>query len=384
MLVLIDETGLPWAKHYYNMFPFEPSRRREDDIRFTPADMQFLKHPYLIDVLKAMVRAGEKGEKEIMLVAHGNKDGLVMKIAPHIQFSAAVETLDAILIAVEAFDVIDSSANMPKNMAQLTAWARIAARLDAGADEARVQALTTSRVAEELRNANNDVAKACLDFGKRLTDFVLKDPQGLVKRMHTTEHALREVADLTAKVRDVAFSRFELRACNIGDGDGIAALRSFFNATRLMAPKVHTFYVAVNAPDNPAKVLEVFAKSVGPRWREFSSPSFQVPLEKPRMPYIKPFIDPPMATIIGSVNFMLSVTPIQTPLYMSEARRLNAGAAKEWVTKFIHPSAIYSGRGHLFAAGLDSPTPTHEPYTLPQDPSYRSLIATATVTGVER
>ena len=80
---------------------------------------------------------------------------------------------------------------------------------------------------------------------------------------------------------------------------------------------------------------------------------------------------------------MLSVTRIQTPRYASEARRLNASVILPWVKKYVHSSAVY-GSGPFWVGGLDSPTPNGEPYTLPQDPNYRSLIALATVNGVER
>ena len=385
MLVLIDETGLPPAKLYYNMFPFEPSRRREDDIVFSHADMHFLKHPTLVDVMKAMVAAAEKGEKEVMLVAHGNADGLVMKIAPHIPFSADLSDLKWLPVAAEAFDVIDTSQDKPKNMSLLNAWARVGALLEAQADESRVPDIITRIVAEQLASASSDVARACIELGKRVKHLLIEAHHGLVKNLKTTEHALREAATLTTQVKNAAFSRFELRACSIGSGPGIQALRTFFNVTRLMAPTVHTFYVSVIAPDTPSAALEMLAKTAGPRWRSFKSESFQVPLEKSRLPpFAKPFFDPPQAYVTGSINFMLNVTPIRTPRYMTEARRLNAKAAVDWVKKYIHPSAVYSGRGHLMAAGLDSPTPDMEPYTLPQDPNYRSLIAVATVTGVEK
>lgn len=169
--------------------------------------------------------------------------------------------------------------------------------------------------------------KACSHLETEVKRLILKDPKGLVHTLRTTEEALREAASLTSQVRDAGFSRIELRSCNIGSGPGIEALRSFFACTRLMAPVVHTFYVPVNAPDNTQKQLEYAAQKAGPRWREFYSDGTLVPLEESRLrPFVRPFFDPPQGFLPGSLNFMLSVTRIQTPRYLSEARRLNGNA----------------------------------------------------------
>lgn len=385
MRVLIDVTGLPWAREYYRMFPFEPSRKPEDDMLLAQATTEYIKHPTLTTVMQAMIKAAEKGEKEVLLVAHGNDKGLVMKISGTIPFSAAVSVLKWLPVAAEAFDLIDSSDSLPKNRAFLNAWAHVAAEFEAQADETQVDGIATRIAAEQLSDAGNDVMKAGSLLQSEVTRLILKDPKGLVHMLNTTEKGLREAASLTSQVRDAAFSRIELRSCNIGSGDGIVALRSFFGCTRLMAPVVHTFYVPVNAPDNTSKQLVEFARRAGPRWRKFYTDPAQVPLEKSNLsPFARPFFDPPQAILPSSLNFMLSVTRIETPKYLSEARRLNGSAVTTWVTKFIHRSAIYSGTGPLWVGGLDGPTPDGQPYTLPQDPNYRSLIAVATAKGVDR
>ncbi len=73
MRVLIDVTGLPWARDYYRMFPFEPSRKPEDDMLLAHAKTEYIEHPTLADVMRAMIRAANEGEKEVLLVAHGNE-----------------------------------------------------------------------------------------------------------------------------------------------------------------------------------------------------------------------------------------------------------------------------------------------------------------------
>lgn len=385
MLVLIDVTGLPWSRDYYRLFPFEPSRKPEDDIDLARATVTYLEHPTLLDVMRAMAKAADAGEKEVMLVAHGTEKGLVMRISAAIQFSSEVSVLKWLPIAAEAFDLIDSSATTAPNRGLLNAWARVAALLEAQGDETRVEAIADRIAREKLSAAGNDVTQACSLLQSGVTQLVLKDPKGLVKQLKTTEADLREAATLAGKVREAGFTRIELRACNIGAGPGIAALRSFFAAERLMAPVVHTFYVAVNAPDNTKEQLARAAAQVGPRWRKFYSDPTQAPLEKSRLgPFARPFFDPQQVIIPGELNFLLSVTRVQTPRYVSEARRLNAAAISKWVTRFIHPAARHSGGGGFSVAGLDGPTPKGEPYTLPRDPNYRSLLAVATAAGVER
>jgi hypothetical protein len=385
MLVLIDVTGLPWARDYYRMFPFEPSRKAEDDMLLGQASTEYIEHPTLVTVMQAMIKAAEKGEKEVLIVAHGNEKGLVMKISGAIPVSAGVSVVKWLPVAADAFELIDSSGSLPKNRAYLSAWARIAAEFEAQADESQVDGIATRIANEELSDAGNDVMKACSHLETEVTRLILRDPKGLVHMLRTTEQGLREVATLTRQVRDAEFSRIELRSCNIGSGPGIEALRSFFACTRLMAPVVHTFYVPVNAPDNNSKQLEQSARRAGPRWRKFYADDTQVPLDKSHLaPFARPFIDPPQAILPGGINFMLNVTRVETPHYHSEARRLNGAAVSTWVTRFIHRSATYSGRGTLWVGGLDGPTPAGAPYTLPQDSNYRSMIAVATAAGVDR
>lgn len=386
MLVLIDETGLPWARDYYRQFPWEPSRKPEDDIDLSKATVTLLKKPTLMDVMKAMDKAATSGEKELMLVAHGNERGLVMHIAPGIALSAEVSTLKWLPIAGELFELIDTASSLPQNRAQLNAWARIAALFETQGDESAIDAPTERIAREQLADANGDVAQACGLIQKRITDLTLKSAGGLVRNLKTTERALRDASALAVKVRDARYKRIELRACNIGDGPGIAALRAFFAVERLTAPKVHTFYVQVIPREETADKLAALAKSPDARRRLFSSDPFMVPLEKSRLPpWVRPHFEPEnQALVPGSLNFMLRVTRIEVPLYRSWSARLNEKAVADWVPRYVHPLARYSGRGNLWVGGLDGPTPKGEPYTLPQDSNYRTLIALATATGVER
>jgi len=386
MLVLIDVTGLPWAREYYRMFPFEPSRKPEDDIALSVATVQHLEHPTLVDVMRAMDKAATAGEKELMLVAHGNEKGLVMKIAPTIQISAELSSLKWLPVAAEIFDLIDTAGTVAQNRGLLNSWARVAAMFEAQGDESKVDAIAERIAREQLADAKNDVAQACSLIQSRITQLVLKDPNGLVRKLNTTEAGLREASDLARRVRDAAFTRIELRACNIGAGPGIEALRSFFAVARLTAPMTHTFYVAVDAPDNTAKQLAHAAAARDPRRRLFYTADTLIPLHPSPLPrFARPFRDPEDQVILpGSLNFMLNVTRVETPRFTSRARRLNAAAISAWVPRYIHPSARHPGTGAFWVGGLDGPTPAGEPYTLPQDPNYRSLIAAATPAGIER
>src|SRR5260370_41807372 len=139
---------------------------------------------------------------------------------------------------------------MPQNRAMLNAWARVSALFEAQADETKVDGIADRVAGEQLSEAGNDVMKACSLIRDRVTHLILKHPKGLVRMLHTTEKALREVAKLTNQVRDAAFLRIELRSCNIGSGPGIEALRSFFAADFLMPPTVNTFHVYQHALEN--------------------------------------------------------------------------------------------------------------------------------------
>lgn len=89
------------------------------------------------------------------------------------------------------------------------------------------------------------------------------------------------------------------------------------------------------------------------------------------------FFDGPQAIIPGSTNFMLKVTPLESPKYESEAKQLDASVIQPWVARYIHPAARYPGSGPFPVGGLDAPKSRNELYTLPQDANYRGLIAVA-------
>jgi hypothetical protein len=371
MRVLIDETGLPWAVSYYSMFPFEPSRYPKDDMTFTRANIVSLKNPTLVSVMKEMLKSTDK---EVMLVSHGNEDGLVMQISHDIPLSSVVSVLKWLPTAADAFDLIDTSSSLPQNNGMLDALAEVEAMLEAQADKVQATALESTIRSRSLSAAGNDVANACA----RVLQDVISNMKRVVKALKTTEKGLREAAGLTKQIRDAQYARIEVRACNIGSGDGIEALRAFFAAKRLMAPTVHTFYVSENAPDTPRDRLEKLAASAGPRWRLFYDGPTGVPLQNlfrgsGQLPIRR-----------GSLNFMLSVTRVQTPRFISDAYRLNGDAVKTWVTNYINPQAVYSGIGTAWVGGLDAPTPDGKPYTLPLDDNYRSLIAVATASDVDR
>ena len=371
MRALIDSTGLPWALSYYSMFPFERSRDPKDDMTFTSANTVALQHPTLVSVMKEMLKSTDK---EVMLVSHGNADGLVMKISDDIQLSAVVSVLKWLPTAADAFELIDTSSSVPHNKGMLDVLVSVEAMLEAQADESNAAALEPTIASRALSAANNDVAQAC----HLVLQDVISNTKVVVKAMKTTDKGLREAARVTKQIRDAQYSRIEIRACNIGSGDGIVALRSFFGAKRLMAPTVHTFYVPENATDTSQARLDKLAASAGPRWRMFYDGPTGVPLQN----VYRGSGQPPVRR--GSLNFMLSVTRIQTPRYTSEAYRRDGDAVKTWVTNYIHPQAVYSGMGTAWVGGLDAQTPDGEPYTLPLDDNYRSLIAVATPSGVDR
>src|SRR5438874_12825147 len=76
MRAIIDATGLPQAVSYYRMFPREPARSSEDDMtidRIIPVH-----HITLEAVLDQMQAA--KAEREVLIVAHGEEEGLIMQL----------------------------------------------------------------------------------------------------------------------------------------------------------------------------------------------------------------------------------------------------------------------------------------------------------------
>src|SRR5262249_26088830 len=178
------------------------------------------------------------------------------------------------------------------------------------ADETAV-ARDSPRFAAEFMQAGT-VDKAC---AAARDIFIKQAVPKLLQSLKTNEKALREVVKLTREVRAVQFKRIEVRSCNTGQApgqgsqndSGLTALRSYFDCERLMAPKVHTFYVAVNAHDTRAAQLADQKDRASGRWRFF----FGAPIVLPPPPGTPrgatPFFDD---VVYGPLYFMLKVTPV--------------------------------------------------------------------------
>jgi hypothetical protein len=370
MRVIVDATGLPWAVSYYKMFPFEPSRLQQDDMRFDK--IVPLENPTFVDVLREMIAAAKDNETDVMFVCHGNPRGLFMSMSAAMKASADESTFKRLELVMKALALIDSTTTGNEGEGVLFAWASLSALLDKdqfNLSDASADARAAFWSSDFLKSAGSNLNKACDIARDRFKDFITQ----FCKAQKMSESDLREIADLTNQVRKASFKRIEVRSCNVGAGPGIAALHSFLRCERLMAPKVHTFYVPVNAPDTQQAQLEARVKRAGKgRWRFFFGD-----------PRSYPFFDGPQAIVPGALNFMLSVTPGKVPKYSSEANRLNASVIQPWVSRYINTAARYADSAPLWVAGLDSPTPKGEPYTLPQDGNYRGLIAVASAAGVQ-
>ena len=76
---VIDKTGLPEAASYYRMFQHEPGRTSDDDMTVTVDSADELRHITMEAVLDRMQAAAQAGERELLVVAHGEPEGFIMR-----------------------------------------------------------------------------------------------------------------------------------------------------------------------------------------------------------------------------------------------------------------------------------------------------------------
>ena len=114
-----------------------------------------------------------------------------------------------------------------------------------------------TRLADPSTVTNRDQADAWFDKWMDLMGKACLAP-GL------GETDLRRVCRAMQKVRDARFERVEIRACNIGkDKENLNALKEFFGAGMVAAPKVTMFFGKAKVNLNPKGNLDQLAQQLG-------------------------------------------------------------------------------------------------------------------------
>jgi len=234
--VLVHATGptMTWAKEFYSAYQFELSQQASDDMILdkvvdltggnAKATITF------IDVLKAILVSADAGYREVMIVAHGHPKGLIMPLGPGLG-SADKDSLPLLTFMAGIVIERDRIQAIKDAKQQLTAWKKLLGDLSGTTTAGAPWGKTASSVISDLTSSADAQA---------LLETMAPTIKGVSVLKHKT--AL-EVMELRNKVVAKKLQRVEVRACNLGqDKDGMAALREFLGAAKVLAPTVKTFY----------------------------------------------------------------------------------------------------------------------------------------------
>jgi hypothetical protein len=334
MRALIDASAWPEALAHYRMFPFEPSASAELDFRIE--HIVPLAGINLEKVLDEMNKAGDEDEAEIFIASHGTvaegaTGGLTMPLARDCDVDAMRDEVRAV---TEASIAIQESASDPLS------WARFIED-----PQARRQVQTT----------------ATPEQGPGLLQQWL---QARADSLHLSKAKLLELATKRNQVAGRRFQRIEVRACNLGAfPEAMQALAEFFGAERLLAPLVTTLCgrLRVHLLEDPSQYREWIqsrgAFGTGGAFEEMEGASGR--------------------TFGEAFRLRIQESSPDSNTFELEAAALSEEAVRKWVEDYIMHGSGYTGHGTLQIAALWTfgRPGLPQPYVLPGESEYRSLIA---------
>jgi hypothetical protein len=242
--LIIDgrKDGLPHAPGYYRAFPREPSPL--GNITLSASQTTVMTTTSLATVLAELPKAGVGGI--VVLVCHASGSGLYMPIAPggrnrfaNVGNLESINSLNS--YEIEAASIRRLPRTTPDQQTEVLArWERLLNRIKPGT----VRGTFTVQEAEALYARFLDSWALSFEFRSRAF-----------------------LTQMLANLRKL--SRLELRACNIGadrNVDTMKAVRQFFGAAHLTAPKLGTFYlspISIKTMAQGARAGEAFLRIRG-------------------------------------------------------------------------------------------------------------------------
>jgi hypothetical protein len=334
MRALIDASGWPEALAYYRMFPHEPSASPALDMHIDK--IVPLEQITLEKLLDEMLAVGEDDGNEILIVAHGtveegNPGGLSMPLAEGCPVDAMRNEVRAV---TEAAVAVRETASDPLG------WTRF---IENPLDRRRVQDSATREQGPAL-------------FQEWL--------QARARSVGLSKERLLEIVKKRNLVVDRAFQRVEVRACNLGAfPDAMRALREFFGAETLLAPRVIALCGSLRV--HILEDLNQYQEWIQSRGGVGTTDAFAE-------------MESANGRCFGEV-FCLRIqeTSPESYRFELEAAALSELAVQSWVEEYIMRGSTFSGSGSLKVAALwtlgrwGHP----QPYVLPGEEAYRALIA---------
>jgi hypothetical protein len=337
MRALIDASGWPEAVAHYRMFPFEPSAAPDLDIHIE--QVVPLEGINLEAVLGEMSRADDE-EAEILIVSHGtvaegSTGGLTMPLARGCDVDAMRDEVRAV---TEAAIALQESASDPLS------WARF---IEDPQARRNVQTLATPQQGPEL-----------------LQQWL----QARADSLHLSKQQLLALAERRNEVAARRFRRVEIRACNLGAfPEAMQALLEFFGAERLLAPQVTTLCGRLRV-----RIIEDqdrYQQWIQSRGAPGGGSSFEGG-------------EGPSGRTFGqALCLRIRERSPESNTFELEAAAPSEQALQSWVENYIMRGSGYCGHGTLYISALWTfgQPGLPQPYVLPGEPEYRSLIASASV-----
>ncbi len=319
-----------------------------------------------------------------LIFAHANAHGFIMRICANAN-SAQVVKLGGISRAWKAIDEIIKlrsakwpASGKPEFLIDVPAAVKLFENLLVELN--KLDPKQSGGLAKPSTVTNREQADAWFDqWMEQMAKACLGGSNG--------ESDLRRVMRAMQKVRDCKLERIEIRACNIGkDKATLDALKEFFGAGMVVAPKVTMFFGRPAVVLNSGGSIDQFAKQLGGfRGHQFTSPG--VP-GHPRNNI--PGGEPAVATgrrnrILssqGHVDVIMQLTE-DGPTHFKFKGRVFATTSAA-VSKFLQANyksaSTFAGAPTIPAYGMWAPKEPKSlvPYVLPLESAYRDLLETST------
>lgn len=368
MRAIIDarSRGLPDAVTYYRTFPREPSPA--GDIQIEVNKLVALTSTSLEVLLDAMLTAIAAREKELMIVCHAFRDdpstgavgGILIPMEPNTRNFAEGQHLEELLRIGPLIARGDAIVAMPETndaetKAKLKAWEEF---------------LTTNNIVNIQGQFTTAQAKGAYD------NWLSGEATKVLRLSSVT--VLRKLITKGNQVRSTGFSRLEFRACNVGNSpNALQTLAKYFGAKKVLAPKVHTFFLSPLAPrqlgphllassftDNPAGP---FGGRTAERLKKFKSGAGET-----SFPFV---LCLHLVCSCWMLHFVLRIWEVERPNFQWVCASDSPIATQWFLNLRVMPGASFGGGSFPLAGLWTLPTKgATNPFSLPNDSGYRDLI----------
>lgn len=235
---LIIDGSLTEDIKYFETFPVEPTINPNGDIAVRlPIDQADRLKPITLLALLTRMAALPAAERELLIVTHGNNEGLPLDLVKGAKFNGHVTVLHILRVVGEALTEVNRINGLPAGQ-RAAAWVKLLSGL---------RYFDGTKMFPDLPGETAETYRALFEYFLKKTagekaDMPPTDATSFEWATVSLEVGRQNLDKLLAlgnQVRGRAFDRIDIRGCNIGEKNkSLEVIRLFFGCRVVTGPKV--------------------------------------------------------------------------------------------------------------------------------------------------